>query len=79
MYACICKGIAEGAVRRAGRQGILSATELVEHFGLNDARCCGRCARNPGQFVELALDGAASARSALTLFKEHIARAALAG
>ncbi len=67
-------------VGRPGRELVRRGlAPLVEHFGLNDARCCGRCARNPGQFVELALDGAASARSALTLFKEHIARAALAG
>jgi bacterioferritin-associated ferredoxin len=56
MYVCLCRGLKERDVRRAAREGHTTAEALVSRLGLDDPRCCGRCARNVVQFVELALD-----------------------
>ncbi|MEW6582782.1 MAG: hypothetical protein AB1416_08490 [Actinomycetota bacterium] len=44
----------EGDVRRAGRDGCVTADALVERFGLDDAACCGRCVREVDRFVQIA-------------------------
>jgi bacterioferritin-associated ferredoxin len=54
MYLCLCKGITESHVRDAGRAGIVMPCQIKAKFGLKDAGCCGRCAKNIGDFVELA-------------------------
>jgi bacterioferritin-associated ferredoxin len=58
MYACICRAITETDVRRAGHAGVISPDDLITLFKLNDASCCGRCARRPERMVALAAEGA---------------------
>ena len=58
MYACICRAITEAEVRRAGHAGVTSPEDLITLFGLNDASCCGRCARQPERMAALAAEGA---------------------
>ena len=54
MYLCLCKGITDSEVRDAGRAGIVMPCQIKAKFGLKDAGCCGRCAKNINAFVELA-------------------------
>ncbi len=54
MYVCLCKGITESAVREAGRTGLVTSNQLIEAFSLKKNGCCGRCAKNIHEFVELA-------------------------
>lgn len=54
MYVCLCKGITESDVRQAGRAGHVTPTQLIEAFALKQDGCCGRCAKNIHEFVELA-------------------------
>lgn len=61
MYACICRGVSEADVRRAGRIGITAPDDLICVLGLDDERCCGRCVAQIGEFVELAREGFAQA------------------
>jgi bacterioferritin-associated ferredoxin len=61
MYACICRGVTEADVRQAGRAGIIAPEELLTVLGLDDPRCCGRCAARIEDFVALARQGAAEA------------------
>lgn len=61
MYACICRGITESDVRHAGAAGVTDPAALISALGLDDDRCCGRCARRIDEFVELAWQGADAA------------------
>ncbi len=54
MYVCLCKGITESEVRKAGRAGIVTPCQLKSRFGLKQNGCCGRCAKNIHEFVDLA-------------------------
>jgi len=54
MYACVCLGVTEADVRRAGRNGVRTAEALVRVLGLDQATCCGRCLQHIEEFVELA-------------------------
>lgn len=54
MYICLCKGITEADVREAGRAGIVTPCQLKSKFGLKQQGCCGRCAKNIHEFVEIA-------------------------
>src|SRR5947209_2421810 len=58
MYACICRSVTESDVRQAGHAGVTAPEDLIVLFGLNDASCCGRCARQPDHLVALASEGA---------------------
>jgi len=58
MYACVCRAITEAEVRRAGHAGVTSPEDLITLFGLDDASCCGRCARQPERIAALAAEGA---------------------
>ena len=58
MYACLCRGLTEADVRRAGQAGALTPASLVPALGLDDAGCCGRCAEDIEVFVALAWEGA---------------------
>ncbi|HMS84309.1 MAG TPA: (2Fe-2S)-binding protein [Nitrospira sp.] len=60
MYMCLCKGVTESEVRAAGRDGIVMASQLKAKFDLKCNGCCGRCAKNIHEFVEVAVQGAAS-------------------
>ena len=57
MYACICRGITEAAVRQAGHAGVIAPGALIMVLGLDDDACCGRCANRVQDFVALALEG----------------------
>jgi bacterioferritin-associated ferredoxin len=59
MFACLCRGVTEADVYRAGRQGAVASEALVSALGLDDSRCCGRCIKRIDQFVDLARRGAA--------------------
>jgi bacterioferritin-associated ferredoxin len=61
MYACMCQGVTEDQVRRAGSLGITAPGDLVAILGLDADRCCGRCAAHIEEFVELAWEGASQA------------------
>ncbi len=54
MYICLCKGLTESDVQEAGRSGVVSRSALMATFGLKDAGCCGRCAKNIHELVALA-------------------------
>jgi bacterioferritin-associated ferredoxin len=57
MYACLCRGLTDADVRRAGQAGALTPASLVPALGLDDAECCGRCAEDIDMFVTLAWEG----------------------
>lgn len=56
MYVCLCKGLTERDVQEAGRAGSVTRSSLIATFGLKDAGCCGRCAKNIRDLVNLAAD-----------------------
>ena len=62
VYACLCRAIKEVDVVRAGQDGAVTPERLVAVLGLNDAGCCGRCAKRIDVFVALASRGAALSR-----------------
>jgi bacterioferritin-associated ferredoxin len=57
MYVCLCKGITESDVREAGRVGCVTPCQLKSRFGLKQSGCCGRCAKNIHELVEIAAQG----------------------
>lgn len=61
MFACVCRGITESEVRRAGAGGVTAPGDLIAVFSLNDQTCCGRCADCIDEFVDLACQGALEA------------------
>jgi bacterioferritin-associated ferredoxin len=56
MYVCLCRGLTERDVRRAARAGVTTGPALIATLGLDDPRCCGRCARAVDQYLALAQD-----------------------
>lgn len=54
MYVCLCNGITESDVREAGRAGHVTPCALKAKFKLKGNGCCGRCAKNIGELVEIA-------------------------
>jgi bacterioferritin-associated ferredoxin len=60
MYVCLCNGITESDVREAGRNGHVTPCALKAKFNLKGSGCCGRCAKNIREFVEIATQGAAT-------------------
>ncbi len=54
MYVCLCKGLTEADVRRAGQAGLLSCESLASALGIDQEGCCGRCLRNIDELVALA-------------------------
>ncbi|MGZ8406198.1 MAG: (2Fe-2S)-binding protein [Nitrospira sp.] len=57
MYVCLCNGISESDVREAGRAGCVMPCQLKSKFRLKQTGCCGRCAKNIHEFVEIAVQG----------------------
>ena len=53
MYLCICKGVRVSEAVDAVRSGARSPESLINRFGLRDAECCGRCARDTGRLNNL--------------------------
>lgn len=60
MYVCLCNGITEADVREAGRAGLVMPCQLKSKFGLKQSGCCGRCAKNIHEFIEIAVQGASA-------------------
>ncbi len=60
MYVCLCNGITESDVREAGRDGHVTPCALKAKFKLKENGCCGRCAKNIQEFVEIAVQGTAA-------------------
>ncbi|MCS6304075.1 MAG: (2Fe-2S)-binding protein [Nitrospira sp.] len=60
MFVCLCRGITDSDVRDAGRAGLVMPCQLKSKFGLKQSGCCGRCAKNIQEFVELAVQGASA-------------------
>ena len=58
MYVCLCKGITESDVREAGRAGCMTSCELKSKFGFKQNGCCGRCAKNIHELVDIAIQAA---------------------
>lgn len=54
MYICLCKGLTEKDVQRVARTESITAEILIKELGLDDPRCCGRCARNVDDLLALA-------------------------
>lgn len=54
MYVCLCNGITESDVREAGRAGCVTPCQLRARFRLKENGCCGRCAKNIREMVDLA-------------------------
>jgi len=42
MYVCVCKGVTDGQIREAVREGACTLRALGARLGV--ATCCGRCA-----------------------------------
>lgn len=74
MYACICRGITEADVQRVGRAGITAPEQLVAVLGLDDEGCCGRCALDVQDFVELACGGLSQASPQAGVYVVDVAR-----
>ena len=64
VYVCLCRGLTEKDVRRAARAGATTGPVLIATLGLDDPRCCGRCARAIDRYVALAEATVARAASA---------------
>jgi bacterioferritin-associated ferredoxin len=60
MYMCLCKGITESEFRESGRAGLVMPGQLKVKFDLKCNGCCGRCAKNIHEFVDVAIQGAAT-------------------
>jgi bacterioferritin-associated ferredoxin len=60
MFVCICRGITESAIRRAGEAGVVEPQALVAKFQLDDDSLCGQCREDIGEFVSLAELGLSS-------------------
>lgn len=66
MYLCLCKGLTEEDVERAGRAGCVTAEDLLVALDLEDTLCCGRCARDIDRFVAVAEEAFAGRRVTAT-------------
>jgi bacterioferritin-associated ferredoxin len=64
MYVCSCKALTKADVRHFGRAGITTPDALIAVLHLNDEDCCGQCATQIEDFVELAREGLAQANDA---------------
>ncbi len=62
MFLCLCRGLTEADVLRAGRAGCITGAALIAEFGLDDETCCGRCAKNIEEFVKLVQDDRAATK-----------------
>ncbi|MGQ0695816.1 MAG: hypothetical protein ACT4OL_09600 [Nitrospiraceae bacterium] len=47
-------------MREAGRAGLVMPCQLQSKFRLKQEGCCGRCAKNIHEFVEIAAQGASA-------------------
>ncbi|TAM45371.1 MAG: (2Fe-2S)-binding protein [Gammaproteobacteria bacterium] len=56
MYVCLCKGVTDGQIREAVREGACTVRELGARLGV--ATCCGRCASHARIVLDEALNAA---------------------
>ncbi len=63
MYICLCKGLTESDVEQMGALGLIRPESLTRSLGLEDEDCCGRCANNLEELLEIAERGCPFARS----------------
>ena len=61
MFLCICKGVRARDVERLGQAGVVEPEALTAALELDDDGCCGRCADNIDEFVDVAQDAWACA------------------
>jgi bacterioferritin-associated ferredoxin len=54
MYVCLCKGLTEADVRRAGLSCPVSCDSLASALGIDQEGCCGRCLSSIDELVALA-------------------------
>jgi bacterioferritin-associated ferredoxin len=64
MYVCSCKALTKADVRHVGRLGITAPDALIGALRLKDNDCCGQCAEQIQDFVDLAREGFAQASGA---------------
>jgi bacterioferritin-associated ferredoxin len=64
VYVCLCRGLTEHDVEVAARAGATTGPVLIATLGLDDPRCCGRCARGIDRYVALAAATVARAETA---------------
>jgi bacterioferritin-associated ferredoxin len=64
MYVCSCKALTKADVRQVGRGGITTPDALIAVLHLKDDDCCGQCAEQIQDFVDLARQGLAQANEA---------------
>ena len=56
MFLCMCKSVRVSEAVDAAGSGATSPEAMIEHFGFEDAECCGRCARDIDALVALVTD-----------------------
>lgn len=56
MYVCVCKGVTDGQIREAVREGACTVRELRARLGVTT--CCGRCASHTRIVLDEALNAA---------------------
>ncbi len=56
MYVCVCKGVTDGQIRQAVREGASTMRELSARLGV--ATGCGRCASHARIVLDESLDNA---------------------
>lgn len=64
MYVCSCKALTKADVRQVGRGGITTPDALIAVLHLNDDDCCGQCAEQIQDFIDLAREGLTQANDA---------------
>lgn len=67
MYVCSCNALTKADVRQVGRGGITTPDALIAALRLNDPDCCGQCAEQIQDFIELAREGLRQANEAPAL------------
>jgi bacterioferritin-associated ferredoxin len=59
MYVCLCKGLTETDVQRVVRDGQIGPERAISALRLDDDDCCGRCARNIHELINVTCGSAA--------------------
>jgi bacterioferritin-associated ferredoxin len=60
MYVCLCKQLTESDVLDVARAGHRTPQALISALGLEDAACCGRCAREVDDLLPLVASASAA-------------------
>ena len=54
MFLCLCQCVKKSDVQQLGRLGVITPEALTTALKLDDDDCCGRCADNIEEFVDVA-------------------------